>query len=105
MRRREFITLLGGASAWPAAAWAQQTRKIPRIGVLWHAASAEAERIPLAAFREGLKNYGYVPGQTILVEDRANEALPLGGDGLLARQIALGLSGNRRPWVAVGRRK
>jgi putative tryptophan/tyrosine transport system substrate-binding protein len=71
MRRREFITLLGGAAAaWPFAAHAQQKGKTPRIGVLWHAASAEAERIPLAAFREGLKDYGYVPGQTILVEDR-----------------------------------
>jgi putative ABC transport system substrate-binding protein len=71
MQRREFITLLGGAAAtWPLAVGAQQPRKIPRIGVLWHAASAEDERIPLAAFYEGLKVYGYVPGQTIIVENR-----------------------------------
>ena len=71
MQRRDLITLLGGAAvAWPLAARAQQTKKIPRIGVLWHAASAEEERIPLAAFREGLKDYGYIQGQTILVENR-----------------------------------
>ena len=71
MQRRDFITLLGSAAvAWPLAARAQQTKKIPRIGVLWHAASAEDERIPLAAFREGLKDYGYIQGQTILVENR-----------------------------------
>lgn len=70
MRRREFIKLIGGAAvALPTTARAQ-TKKIPRIGVLWHAASAEDERIPLAAFREGLKDFGYVQDQTILVENR-----------------------------------
>ena len=49
MRRREFISLLGGAAAaWPHTARAQQpTRKIPRVGVLWHAGSAEEEAIYL----------------------------------------------------------
>ena len=45
MSRREVIALLGGA-AWPSGAQAQTTRKIPRTGVLWHAASAEEEAIP-----------------------------------------------------------
>jgi putative ABC transport system substrate-binding protein len=71
MQRRDFIKVIAGSAvAWPLVARAQQPRKIPRIGVLWHAASVEDERIPLAAFLEGLKDYGYVPGQTILVENR-----------------------------------
>jgi putative tryptophan/tyrosine transport system substrate-binding protein len=42
MRRREFIGLIG-AALWPAAAGAQQAKKVPRIGILWHAGSAEEE--------------------------------------------------------------
>ena len=65
MRRREFITLLGGAAAtWPLAARAQQPRKIHRIGVLWHGANAEEEAIYLAALRQGLLDFGYVEGRT-----------------------------------------
>src|SRR5262245_37548941 len=60
MRRREFITLLGGAAAWPLAAQAQ---KIPRIGVLL-VNSPE----PLGPFRESLRELGYVEGKTIQFE-------------------------------------
>jgi putative tryptophan/tyrosine transport system substrate-binding protein len=64
--RRGF--LLGAAAL--LAAQAARAQKMPRIGVLWHAGSAEEERVPLAAFREGLKRVGYEEGRNILVEHR-----------------------------------
>jgi putative ABC transport system substrate-binding protein len=65
MKRRDFITLLGGAvAAWPAAARAQ-ARKIPRIGVLWPNPPATFDFM-----RQGLKDFGYVEGQNISFEFR-----------------------------------
>jgi putative tryptophan/tyrosine transport system substrate-binding protein len=68
MRRREFIGLIGGAAAWPLAARAQQPKKIPRIGVLWQAVSAEAQA-DLPSLRAGFKDVGYAEGDLIF-EDR-----------------------------------
>ena len=77
MLRREFIALVGGAaSAWPLSAHAQQPRKIPRIGMLWHAGSAEEEAIYLEAFRQGLRDHGYVDGQNIVIENRFPSEIP-----------------------------
>src|SRR5689334_13577600 len=71
MRRREFVKLVAGAgAAWPLAALGQSARKIPRIGVLWHAGSAEEEAIYLRALNEGFSNLGYVDNKTILLEHR-----------------------------------
>jgi putative ABC transport system substrate-binding protein len=76
MRRRQFITLLGGAAAWPIAARAQQTKKIPTIGVLWHAGSAEEEGPNFKAFVEGFNALGYVDQQNIRLEHRFPNETP-----------------------------
>ncbi len=66
MRRRAFITIVcGGAAAWPLAARAQPTRKVPRIGVLWHAGSEQEEAIFLAEVRRGLRDLGYEEGRNV----------------------------------------
>jgi putative ABC transport system substrate-binding protein len=64
MRRREFITLLGGAAAaWPLAARAQQTERMRRIGVLMgHLESDSKAQAHIAAFRDGLHKLGWTEG-------------------------------------------
>jgi len=61
---------LGGAAAWPVVARGQQAGKVPTIGVLWHAASAQEGAIYLGAVRRGLTELGYVEGKNITLENR-----------------------------------
>src|SRR5262245_41224243 len=71
LNRREFGALLGGAAAaWPLAARAQQPKKSARIGVLWHAGSAEEEAVFLRPLVEGLAKLGYIEGQNVIFEHR-----------------------------------
>jgi putative ABC transport system substrate-binding protein len=70
MKRREFITLIGFAAGWPIATNAQQVKKVPRIGLLWHAGSADEEEVYLSVLRKAFSDLGYVEGKNIELEHR-----------------------------------
>jgi len=85
VRRREFITLVGGATVtWPIAAPAQQRERVVRIGVLMSAAEHDPEgQARIAAFRQGLQKLGWTDGRNIRIDVRWG-----GGDPMLDRRFA-----------------
>src|SRR6266853_6611351 len=71
MKRREFITLVGGAAAWPLAARAQQGERMRRIGVLMASAADDSEnQARMAAFLQGLAQLGWTDGRNVLIDTR-----------------------------------
>jgi ABC-type uncharacterized transport system substrate-binding protein len=91
MRRREFITLVGGAAAWPLAAYAQQAA-MPVIGYLSSLTQADSVHFD-AAFRRGLAEMGYVEGQNVAIEYRwitdRYGPLPAMAADLVQRRVAM----------------
>jgi putative tryptophan/tyrosine transport system substrate-binding protein len=94
MRRREFITALGGAAAWPLAATAQQP--MPVIGVL-NGQSPDTYSHLASAIREGLRDLGFIEGQNVAVEQRwakgHDERIAALAADLVSRQVAVLVTG------------
>jgi len=84
MRRREFITLIGGVAAMPLAAGAQQTERVRRFGVLMSTAADDpVGQARIAAFRQGLQKLGWTEGQNVRIDIRW-----AGGNADLDRKFA-----------------
>src|SRR5712671_981303 len=71
MKRREFITLLGAATAWPVAARAQQVERVRRMGVLFSLAADDPESLArVGAFLQGVQQLGWTDGRNVRIDYR-----------------------------------
>jgi len=88
MKRRDFLGVLGGAAAWPLAARAQQPTQVWRIGILEIVASGSNAK-SFNAFRQGLRELGYVEGQNLVIEYRSADGDNERFSGLAAELVRL----------------
>ena len=88
MRRRDFITLLGGAAAWPVVAWAQQARHVPVVGYVAPTNPLTPSRAT-DAFLQRLRELGWIDGQTIAIESRWSAGRPERLDEIAAEFVRL----------------
>ena len=86
MKRREFITLLGSAAAWPLAARAQKLA-VPRLGYVW--VGVRGTDVSNAGLRQGLADLGYVVGRSLMLEERYANGDPERVPALIAELLAL----------------
>src|ERR1700738_44594 len=90
MRRRTFISLVGGAATWPLTARAQQPERMRRIGMLMGYAENDSEaQAWIAAFREGLQKLGWTEGRNIRVDTRWASADAEAGERFAQELVAL----------------
>src|SRR5262245_6795251 len=101
MKRRTFISLLGGAAAWPLATRAQQT--VPLIGFVYTDQTSSEAAPFIAAFHQGLREAGFIEGQNVTVEyrwvGRQYDRLPTFAAEMIHRQVAV-IVGNTPPALA-----
>jgi putative ABC transport system substrate-binding protein len=83
------FALGGAATVWPSAAPAQDKRRIPKVGVLWHARNAEEEGPLFTSLVEGFRKLGYIDGQTIILEHRFPNEMPEQFRSMAAELVAL----------------
>jgi len=88
MKRRDVMTLIAGAAAWPIAVRAQDRRRVPRVGVLWHAADIDGEWPYYGCLLDGFEERGYASGRIELIHRFPNES-PEKFQSMAAELVAL----------------
>ena len=81
MRRRDFLALAAGAAALLPISSRAQRKPIPRVGVLWHAGSAEEEDVYLSVVQKAFSDLGYVDGKTIVLYRHQAQAVAMAATG------------------------